>query len=67
MAKFTLSEDVRVDMRVHGASVVLDLAAGDVDLDEHVAAILTARGLASPARPKPKKTAETETETLEQT
>lgn len=64
MAKYTLNKNVRVAMQVDGKPVELDLEAGDVDLDDHVARLLVARGIAETAKPKPKKS--TQPEPLEQ-
>ena len=70
MAKYTINEDVHVSMQLHGESVELELTAGDVELDEHVARVLVAQGLAAVAGPKPNEqqkteTPETETESVE--
>ena len=64
MAKYTLNKNVRVAMQVDGKPVELDLQAGDVDLDDYVARLLVARGIAEIAKPKPKKS--TQPEPLEQ-
>lgn len=60
MANYTLTKDVRVAMHVDGVAVELELNAGTVELDDHVARLLVARGIAEPAKPKPKKSAESE-------
>lgn len=61
MAQYTLNKDVRVVMQVDGAPLELDLAAGDVELPDHVARLLVARGIADVAKPKPKKSVKPET------
>ena len=65
MAKFIVTENVRVNFHSRGQAVVRDLAKGDeVDSTDFVTALLRARGVLESVKPKP-KTKPTESETLE--
>lgn len=47
MAKITIAEPVHVAIVIDGEAVNLDLVAGDINVDQNVADILIAQGLAT--------------------
>jgi hypothetical protein len=47
MAKITLTEAVRVSLMLDGKAVELDLTAGDTDVEQVVADLLIAQGVAT--------------------
>lgn len=49
MAKITVADAVHVDIRIDGVTIELDLAAGDADVEQAVADLLIAQGLATVA------------------
>lgn len=49
MAKITINEPVHVEIRIDGATIERDFTAGDVDVEQPIADLLIAQGLAAPA------------------
>lgn len=59
MTTYTLPERVRVDLRADGVDLSGEFGPGDVELAPAVAELLTAQGLATPAKAKAPKTPRT--------
>ena len=59
MAKYTLIEAVHVSITLDGQAIDLDLTAGDVELDQPIADLLVAQGLATEAAAKGSKSPKT--------
>lgn len=49
MAKITINEPVHVEIRIDGKTTERDFTAGDVDVEQPIADLLIAQGLAAPA------------------
>jgi uncharacterized protein YuzE len=59
---YTIKENVRVDMRVNGETISVELEAGEQKLEPAIAELLVAQGIAVESKPKTSKT-KTETST----
>jgi hypothetical protein len=49
MAKITINEPVHVEIRIDGTTIERDFTTGDVDVEQPIADLLIAQGLAAPA------------------
>lgn len=53
MAKITIFEPVHVDIRIDGETISSDLAKGNHEVDQHIADLLIAQGVATFAADEP--------------